>query len=106
MTVISVEIQPYNAYAYGVNKTGGGALIFIQSADNIVHTSVSINSDYDKEAQVLSAAYTQIPESEWQSYIKRSRAIAASTNGGIIVRIIYKNSSDETKIIDRLIPNE
>ena len=106
MTVISVETQPYNAYAYGVNVTGGGALLFIQSADNIVHTSVSINSDYDEEAQVLSAAYTQIPENEWQSYIERSRAIAATTNGGIIVRIIYKNSSGETKIIDRLIPNE
>ena len=106
MTVISVETQPYNAYSYGVNETGHGALLFIQSADNIVHTSVSINSDYDEEAQVLSAAYTQIPENEWQSYIERSRAIAATTNGGIIVRIIYKNSSDETKIIDRLIPNE
>lgn len=106
MTVISVETQPYNAYSYGVNDTGGGALLFIQSADNVVHTSVSVNSEYDEEAQVLSAAYTQIPESEWQSYIERSRAVASATNGGIIVRIIYDNASGETKIIDRLIPNE
>ncbi len=106
MKIISVETQPYNAYSYGVNETGGGALLFIQSADNVVHTQVSINSSYDEEPQVLSAAYTQIPESEWQSYIERSRAIAAATNGGTIVRIIYENASGETKIIDRLIPNE
>ncbi len=106
MKILSVETQPYNAYSYGVNETGGGALLFIQSADNVVHTQVSINSDYDEEPQVLSEAYTQIPESEWQSYIERSRAVAAATNGGIIVRIIYENSSGDTKIIDRLIPNE
>lgn len=106
MKIISVETQPYNAYAYGINATGGGALIFIQSADNVVHTSVSANSAGEKEAQLLCDAYTQIPESEWESYIEKSRAIAATTNGGIIVRIIYKNSSGETKIIDRLIPNE
>ena len=101
MQILSVETQPYNAYGYGEIVQGRGALLLIQSFDNVIHTT-----SFSDKAKVMSAAYTQIPESKWQSYIERSRAVAGTAKGGIIVRIIYNNSSGETKIIDRLIPNE
>lgn len=93
MTVNSVEIQEFEPYACGDNPSGQGAFIVISSYDNLLHSS--------KKSEL-----TSVPESEWEDYIGRSRAIAATTRGGTLLRITYTNSSGEHKVIDRLIPNE
>lgn len=93
MTVTSVEIQEFDPYACGENPSGQGAFLVISSYDNLLHSP-----KYSKA--------TAVPESEWADYIGRSRAIAGTTRGGTLVRIKYTNSSDEEKVIDRLIPNE
>ncbi|MBR4061552.1 MAG: YrzE family protein [Clostridia bacterium] len=93
ITVTKVEVQELHPYLYGQNPTGLGALLIIQSYDNLVHT-------------VNGVPVSEIPETEWESYITRSRAITAATRGGTLVRITYTNSAGQSKIIDRLIPNE
>ncbi len=93
ITVEKVEIQEFDPYLFGVNPTGDGVLLSIQSYDYIIHTP--------KNSPV-----TEVPESEWESYISRSRAIAGTTRGGILVRITYTSAKGLEKVIDRLIPNE
>ena len=92
MTVTKVETIEFDPYLAGNNPTGYGSFFAIQSFDNVIHT--------DKGATL-----TSIPEAEWDDYIGRSRAIAATTRGGTLLRITYTNSSSEHKVIDRLIPN-
>ena len=91
--ILDVQISEFDPYLNGFNKDGNGSLFLIQSYDYVLHTAHS-------------APMTALPESEWEDYVGRSRAIAATTRGGTFVQITYKNSSGETKIIDRLIPNE
>ena len=93
MTVTKVETIEFDPYLAGNNPTGYGSFFVIQSFDNVIHT--------DKGALL-----TTVPEAEWDDYIGRSRAIAATTRGGTLVRITYTNSSGEHKVIDRLIPNK
>ena len=90
--VIKVETMEFDPYLAGKNPTGYGTFFAIQSFDDVIHA--------DKGAQL-----TSVPEAEWQDYISRSRAIAATTRGGTLLRITYTNSSGEHKVIDRLIPN-
>ena len=93
MEILDVQISEFDPYLNGFNKDGNGSLFLIQSYDYVLHTAHG-------------APMTALPESEWEDYVGRSRAIAATTRGGTFVQITYKNSSGETKIIDRLIPNE
>ncbi len=93
ITVEKVEISDFDPYLSGGNPTGEGALLLIQSYENVIHT-------------VKNAPVTEIPESEWKSYISSSRAIAGTTRGGILVRITYTSAKGVEKVIDRLIPNE
>ena len=93
ITVEKVEIQAFDPYIFGANPTGSGVLLAIQSYDYIIHTP--------KNSPV-----TEIPESEWDSYVSRSRAIAGTTRGGTLVRITYTTENGLEKVIDRLIPNE
>ena len=93
LKVIKVETMEFDPYLAGKNPTGYGTFFAIQSFDDVIHA--------DKGAPL-----TSIPESEWNDYLGRSRAIAATTRGGTLVRITYTNSSGEHKVIDRLIPNE
>lgn len=93
ITVEKVEIQELDPYIFGANPTGSGVLLAIQSFDYIIHTP--------KNSPV-----TEVPASEWDSYISRSRAIAGTTRGGILVRITYTTENGLEKVIDRLIPNE
>ena len=93
ITVEKVEIQEFDPYIFGVNPTGDGVLLMIQSYDYVIHAP--------KNAPV-----TEVPESEWEAYISRSRAIAGTTRGGTLVRITYTSAKGIEKVIDRLIPNE
>jgi hypothetical protein len=93
MTVTKVEAIEFDPYLAGNNPTGYGSFFAIQSFDNVIHT-------------YKGAPLTSIPEAEWDDYIGRSRAIAATTRGGTLLRITYTNSSGEHKVIDRLIPNK
>jgi hypothetical protein len=93
MKVIKVETTKFDPYLAGNNPTGYGSFFVIQSFDNVIHT--------DKGALLAT-----VPATEWEDYIGRSRAIAATTRGGTLLRITYTNSSGEHKVIDRLIPNK
>ncbi len=93
ITVEKVEIQEFDPYIFGVNPTGRGVLLMIQSYDYVIHT-------------VKNAPVMEIPESEWETYISRSRAVAGTTRGGTLVRITYTSAKGLKKVIDRLIPNE
>ncbi len=93
MTVLGIEIIEFDPYS-GKKEAGGyGTLFAIQSFDNVIHTERGTQT-------------TPVPEAEWDYYLENSRAIAATTRGGTIVQIIYRNSSGTVKIIDRLMPNE
>lgn len=92
MEVIGIKTIEFDPYTHPQSPNGYGTLFVIQSFDNVIHT------DYD-------APTTSVPEAEWNYYLDNSRAIAATTRGGIIVQIIYRNSSGKVKVIDRLFPN-
>ena len=93
MNVLSIEIIDFDPYANQKKLKGTGLLFAIQSYDNVIHIPKGTQT-------------TPVPEAEWNYYLENSRAVSATTRGGIIVQIIYRNSSGETKIIDRFLPNE
>lgn len=93
MKVLGIEIIDFDPYVNQKKLKGVGLLFAIQSYDNVIHIPTGMQT-------------TPVPEGEWDYYLDNSRAISATTRGGIIVQIIYRNSSGETKIIDRLLPNE
>lgn len=94
ITIEKVEIQEFDPYYISaINPKGRGTLLTIQSYDYTIHTL--------KNLPVI-----EVPEAEWDSYVSRSRAIASTTRGGILVRITYTSRNGLEKVIDRLIPNE
>lgn len=92
MTLLAVDVQDYDIYINGENPSGVNTILVIQSSNNVIHC-------------VGNGTVTSIPESEWDHYLENTRAVAATTRGGKIVRFTYKDSGGNTTSMTRFMPN-
>ena len=106
-TVESVRIRPYTPRFHDDGDRAPSYVFF--SCENVVQALPS-PSDVQVDAYdfytTLEDLTTPVPESEWDTYIQNSRAVALMTRPGVMVQITLTNAQGEKKLVTRYLYDE